>query len=177
MRRVGTKTPIRRAPVQAAAVLYACGANAAHGLRRTNADKRRAVLTLLEDGEWAKLSDEEIARRCAVSRPFVGGLRPEVSRNDYEITKRTVTRNGVTYPMNAKNIGRSNESAVCLFRMGRIGNCHPRAHTRVAPENVTRCYYFSAGHPSRAHASCAVDAKRPQGVCMHPGGGRAAPLE
>lgn len=45
------------------AVLYSVGANAAHGLRRSNADKRRAVERLLRDDEWAKWSDSEIARR------------------------------------------------------------------------------------------------------------------
>ena len=34
------------------AILYSVGANAHHGLRRSNEDKRRAVLRLLEDPEW-----------------------------------------------------------------------------------------------------------------------------
>lgn len=33
-------------------ILYSVGANAEHGLRRTNDDKRRAVRTLLNDPEW-----------------------------------------------------------------------------------------------------------------------------
>src|SRR5690348_3428017 len=45
------------------AQLYSVGANATHGLRRTNADKRRAVETLLRDAEWSKWSDREIARK------------------------------------------------------------------------------------------------------------------
>ena len=49
-----------------AAILHSVAANSAHGLRRTNDDKRRAVLTLLEDAEWSTWSDREIARRCAV---------------------------------------------------------------------------------------------------------------
>ena len=36
------------------AILFSVGANAAHGLRRTNADKRRTVLLLWED-EVARL--------------------------------------------------------------------------------------------------------------------------
>jgi hypothetical protein len=36
-------------------------ANAPHGLRRTNADKRRAVVRLLEDTEWSQWADREIA--------------------------------------------------------------------------------------------------------------------
>ena len=53
------------------AVLHAAGANASHGLRRTNGDKRRAVDVLLRDEEWSQWSDGEIARRCAVSDRFV----------------------------------------------------------------------------------------------------------
>lgn len=53
------------------AVLYAAGANADHGLRRSAADKERAVLALLQDEEWGQWSDREIARRCKVSHEFV----------------------------------------------------------------------------------------------------------
>ena len=60
------------------AVLFAVGANAAHGLRRTNADKRRAVTTLLEDKKWSNWSDRTIAKRCGVSNPFVSSVRNEL---------------------------------------------------------------------------------------------------
>ncbi len=60
------------------AVLYATSANATHGLRRTNADKRRAVLTLLKDEEWQRWSNREIARQCGVTHTFVGKLRTEL---------------------------------------------------------------------------------------------------
>lgn len=53
------------------AILYSVGANADHGLPRTNADKRRAVLRLLADPEWAKWSDREIAKACRVSHEMV----------------------------------------------------------------------------------------------------------
>lgn len=58
------------------ALLYAAGANAAHGARRTNKDKRRAVAALLADPEWASKGDAWIAERCAVSDRFVAKLRP-----------------------------------------------------------------------------------------------------
>ncbi|UJB72676.1 ParB-like nuclease domain-containing protein (plasmid) [Acaryochloris sp. 'Moss Beach'] len=61
------------------AVLHSVGANAAHGLRRTNADKRRAVIRLVRDREWRKWSDREIARRCGVSAKLVGSARKELS--------------------------------------------------------------------------------------------------
>lgn len=59
------------------AILYALRANAEHGLRRTNRDKRNAVLTALADPEWAKLSDRKLSDLCAVSQPFVSKVRAE----------------------------------------------------------------------------------------------------
>ncbi len=77
------------------AALYAAGANATHGLRRTNADKRRAVLTLLEDEEWRGWSDREIARRCGVTHPFVAKLRAEWGGNDYHAPGATLAEHEV----------------------------------------------------------------------------------
>ena len=54
------------------AILFACGANSEHGLRRTNADKRKAVTLLLQDEEW---SARKIAERCAVSPGFVDEVK------------------------------------------------------------------------------------------------------
>jgi len=58
------------------ALRFALSANAQHGLRRTNADKRRSVELAL--AEWPRLSSAEIGRICAVSHTFVEGLREEV---------------------------------------------------------------------------------------------------
>jgi uncharacterized ParB-like nuclease family protein len=88
------------------AVLHSVGANAAHGMRRTNEDKRRAVRVLLEDAEWSRKPDNEIAKLCGVSQPFVGKMRPppDPSYNGYKI-ERTVERNGTIYTQNVSNIG------------------------------------------------------------------------
>lgn len=81
------------------AVLFSAGANATHGQRRTNADKRRAVLALLHDDEWRQWSDREIARRCAVSNRFVGDVRAELSVNGSQMETRRVVRQGTEYDM------------------------------------------------------------------------------
>lgn len=60
------------------AVLFSVGANGTHGQRRTNDDKRRAVLKLLGDPEWSAWSDHHIARQCAVDHKVVARLRPAV---------------------------------------------------------------------------------------------------
>jgi hypothetical protein len=91
------------------AVLHGCGANAAHGLPRTNEDKRRVVLRLLGDEEWSHWTDSEIARRCKVGHDLVARLRkqlkPVTSGNASERTYRT--KHGTTATMRTENIGRS----------------------------------------------------------------------
>jgi len=87
------------------AVLYSLKANATHGLRRTNADKRKAVETLLKDAEWAKWSNREIARAADVSESLVRHLR----ENADATATRTVERNGKTYTQNTSNIGKKQE--------------------------------------------------------------------
>jgi hypothetical protein len=59
-----------------AALFEATAANKLHGLRRSRADKRRAVRILLSDPKWAAMSDRAIAEHVGVSHPFVAGLRP-----------------------------------------------------------------------------------------------------
>jgi hypothetical protein len=53
------------------ALLRALGANQANGVRRTNADKRRAVSAALDDAEIAVWSDRRIAETCGVSPEMV----------------------------------------------------------------------------------------------------------
>ena len=94
------------------AILHSVGANAAHGLRRTNADKRKAVLTLLEDEKWSQWSDNDIAKRCGVDHKTVSSHRaslgnfpsekssPGPSRRTYK------SKHGTVATMNTANIGR-----------------------------------------------------------------------
>lgn len=74
-RRIGAVTlnaDVRPGTVREAK-MYAFGANQAHGLRRTNADKHKAVAGMLElVGEW---SDRAIARHVGVSDKTVASLR------------------------------------------------------------------------------------------------------
>lgn len=64
------------------AMLFAAGANSAHGLRRSNADKRQAVTTLLNDDEWVSWSDRKIAEQAAVSVQLVCETRKQLSTVD-----------------------------------------------------------------------------------------------
>ena len=88
------------------AVLYSVSANATHGLRRTNEDKRKAVFTLLTDTEWGQLSDREIAKLCGVSNTFVGLVRHQVSTVD---TSTNSNESKTSKPKTAKQLAREAE--------------------------------------------------------------------
>jgi hypothetical protein len=78
------------------AILYSVGANAAHGLKRTNADKRRAVETLLNDSEWGQWSNRKIAQVCAVDESTVRVYRESICGIPAD-SPRKVERNGTVY--------------------------------------------------------------------------------
>ena len=92
------------------AVLYSVGANAQHGKRRTNPDKRKAVLALLNDEEWGKWSNREIAKVCAVGKSMVSNIRTELSGQKGQMEERTFKRDGTIATMNTANIGKSQAS-------------------------------------------------------------------
>ena len=74
----------------------------------SNADKRKAVLTLLEDEEWSKWSDNEIAQKCEVSQPFVSKLRSSlitVISDKGQADRTYTTKHGTTATMKTGNIG------------------------------------------------------------------------
>lgn len=91
------------------AMLYSVGANAQHGMRRTNADKRKSVETLLNDPEWSLWTDSEIARRCAVHHSTVAAVRSSLAKTASDTpNERTYTdRHGNVTTMNTANIGKS----------------------------------------------------------------------
>jgi hypothetical protein len=61
------------------ALVEACGENEGHGIRRTSADKRRAVAALLGIEEWARKSDRLIADACKVGHHLVADVRASIS--------------------------------------------------------------------------------------------------
>lgn len=82
------------------AILYSCGANSGHGLKRTNADKTKSADTLLKDHEWQQWNNTEIARKTGLSIEFVRQRRAVVCPETEGQTK--VTRNGKTYTQSAR---------------------------------------------------------------------------
>jgi hypothetical protein len=86
------------------AKLFAVGANSRHGHPRSDADKRCAVLKLLNDEEWCKWSAREIARQCRVGHQLVEKLRTLTGRATSKRQFRS--KNGNVATMNTERIGR-----------------------------------------------------------------------
>lgn len=87
------------------AILYSVGANAAHGLRRSNADKRRAVERLLLDDEWQQWSDRAIAEKAKVSHVLVGNVRRDLAQTG-KITSSDQRKTADGRVMKTGNIGK-----------------------------------------------------------------------
>ena len=74
---------------QREAVLASLGANADHGLKRSTADKRKAVCTMFADEEWRRWSNIRIAEVVGVSDTYVGNIRKELEASG-ELEPQTV---------------------------------------------------------------------------------------
>jgi DNA repair photolyase/uncharacterized ParB-like nuclease family protein len=61
------------------AILHSLQANVGHGVRRSNADKRKSVMILLKDTEWRVWNDSKIARQCNVSQDLVADARADLA--------------------------------------------------------------------------------------------------
>jgi hypothetical protein len=86
------------------AILYSLGANSTHGLPRSNDDKRKAVMTLLDDMEWCEWADREIARVCGVSGMTVGRIKK--SLQIAKPSEKKYIKEGVEKVMKTDNIGK-----------------------------------------------------------------------
>lgn len=85
------------------AILFSCGANATHGLRRSNADKRHAVETLLADPEWAKNSNRWIAETACVGDKLVAEVRAQL--RDPAVENSRTGKDGKSRPVEQRRIG------------------------------------------------------------------------
>ena len=70
------------------AVTYALKANYKHGMRRTVADKRKSVMTCLDDEEYKLLSSRDIAKLCHVSHTFVDKIKSSIGEAPKEKHKK-----------------------------------------------------------------------------------------
>lgn len=93
------------------AIKLSLGANAKHGMQRTNEDKRKAVATALSDEEWVHYSNREIAEMCGVSDVFVASVRSQVQTVcTSDEPERRIGKDGKSYPASKPKKPKANES-------------------------------------------------------------------
>jgi DNA modification methylase/ParB-like chromosome segregation protein Spo0J len=82
------------------ALWFALGANQAHGLRRTNSDKRRSVLLALDHPRARGLSLRILAEHCGVAFRFVKKVKDEIGPGVHgaQVTERVLGQDGKSYP-------------------------------------------------------------------------------
>jgi hypothetical protein len=90
------------------AKLFSFGANGKHGHRPSNADRRKAVLEMLNDAEWSKWSDNQIAKTCDVHHSTVATHRRSLaeSASDKPTERTYKTKQGTTATMQTGGIGK-----------------------------------------------------------------------
>lgn len=93
------------------AQLHSFGVNADHGLRRSNADKRKAVTGALGHPVSCKWSDNQIAKHCGVHHSTVGDIRRSLAESASDGGARSerifTTKHGTEAIMNTANIGKA----------------------------------------------------------------------
>lgn len=110
------------------AILYSVGANAEHGFPRTNADKRRAVMTLLKDEEWKTWSDHKIASKCHVDHKTVlkfresslGKFPSDASTSGKDTCRKFISKHGTPAVMNIKKIGKKKKAVAGPTRNSKL---------------------------------------------------------
>jgi len=111
---------------RAAALKAALKANAVHGLRRTNADKRRCVEVALQ--EFGGLSSRAIAEMCGVSNHMVDEIRPKAMGENPNAQTR-LTADGRQYP--ARKPTRQATPSASVFQSQQPSRA-PAAHERAS---------------------------------------------
>ena len=93
---------------KAEATLYAAAANRQHGIRRTNADKRKAVEAVLKiKPRW---SDRRIADHVGVGNQLVGDVRRDLCESHTSPSERE-GKDGKSYPVPSKANGPASKPA------------------------------------------------------------------
>lgn len=135
------------------ALRFALSANALHGHRRTNADKRRCVEIALR--EFANLSSRAIAEMCGVDDKTVAAVRgtgAEIPRlpvtgtdgKQYPARRKAPIQSTKSAPVQAtepsatNDPGKANEGASRRQRFVRAASCHGMQYARIAVDRLSQ---------------------------------------
>jgi hypothetical protein len=156
-----------RPGTQRDAILFSVGANALHGLPRTNADKRRAVEKLLTDEEWRGWTDGRIADAAGVSPPFVKSIRDEFTQKGLESPAVRIGKDG--RKIDTSNIG-DREAATAA------AEAQPELPGAAAVETAAGDAPAAVADNSLSNEEPKKATSLPAGVSEAPGDTQAAPV-
>jgi hypothetical protein len=128
-------------------MLHAVGAHATHGQRRTDADRRTAVLLLRNDPAWREWNSRKSARMCRGSHTFVHKVRRGLQSAEEERVsdaKRMVERAGTVYPMHTGRIGSIQEDRFAHVAGFKAGGSSCRSYRGLIWQPLPdgrRCHY------------------------------------
>jgi hypothetical protein len=93
-RRVGSSTiqAVRHVGELRDAIWRATSANATNGLQRSQADLARAIAILLDDPEWAQMSDRALAKHVGCSDKTIGNHKRRRAQEDQEAAAKAEDR-------------------------------------------------------------------------------------
>lgn len=132
---------------------FATSANKAHGLRRTNADKRKAVVAALR--LRPNHSDRAIAEHVGVSSPTVGLMRLELASTENLVSSANrISRDG--HIINTTNIGRG------------VGPHRRNSAPAAMAPTITGSYSTGNARKRRPRMSEAPAVQSPDGLDRHP---------
>lgn len=121
-----------------------------HGMPPNNADKRKAVTTMLGDPEWSAWSDRVIAKKCYVGNKLVGDVRRSLcSEHSEDSAQRTYTsKHGTQATMNTggQKAARAAGPATLPDHMETVADrrtCDDRFHAEV--QRLARAAIEAAG--------------------------------
>lgn len=117
---------------QADAQWASYGANRAHGLKRTNDDKRRQVLAALKHPNAASMSNVKIAKHCGVDEATVRNYREKLEFTS-EIPKSDARVGADGRTINTSNIGSNQPQYVSIWELQRRVDEHARTNGWQAP--------------------------------------------
>jgi hypothetical protein len=156
------------------AQLYSFGVNKAHGLRRTNEDKCRAVKATLEHDLSDDWSDRRIAEHCGVDDKMVSRLRAEMvsGGSKSHLTKR-VGKDGKTYDVSKTqeaNKKRATKTTTSTKTTNRTVVETPTEADFVEEHEESKTAYVLGNEPEAVNGQFAV-----QSVTVTDGLGRPVP--
>ena len=91
------------------AILYSLGSHRNRGLNFNFEDKRSIIKRLLEDEEWGKWTNAQIAKHVGVSKMTVGRIKQQLEEDGkipQSDTKKYVDRHGNESEINTSNLGK-----------------------------------------------------------------------